>query len=163
MDYKIYIQTKSNKYEKAVVHEEKTLVKNNVKNQLKREIVFNIRADIQDDIYHLFYINDELNEEEHSIACIPDYNSSVMMNKLFRIIKENDNLDALEESDDEEEFENDNIDKFVHLDKSYKMICQFNHKFKKWNPIKIADENSEIIKKYEIKNIYKIYEQNKKK
>jgi hypothetical protein len=163
MDYKIYIQTKSNKYEKAVVHEEKTLVKNNVKNQLKREIVFNIRADIQDDIYHLFYINDELNEEEHSIACIPDYNTSVMMNKLFRIIKENDNLDALEESDDEEEFENDNIDKFVHLDKSYKMICQFNHKFKKWNPIKIADENSEIIKKYEIKNIYKIYEQNKKK
>ena len=31
-------------------------------------------------------------------------------------------------------YENDNIDKFVYLDKSYKMICQFNHKFKKWNP-----------------------------
>ena len=113
--------------------------------------------------YHLFYINDELNEEKHSIACIPDYNSSVMMNKLFRIIKENDNLDALEESDDEEEFENDNIDKFVYLDKSYKMICQFNHKFKKWNPIKIADIDSKIITYQELKNIYRTYEQNKKR
>ena len=28
------------------------------------------------------------------------------MNNLFRFIKENNNLDALEESDDEEEFEN---------------------------------------------------------
>ena len=68
-----------------------------------------------------------------------------MMNKLFRIIKENDNLDALEESDDEEEFENENIDKFVRLDKSYKMVCRFNHKFKKWVPIKVADDKSNVI------------------
>jgi hypothetical protein len=61
------------------------------------------------------------------------------MNKLFRIIKENNDLDALEESDDEEEFENPNIDKFVNLEKSYKMICNLNKKFKKWVPIKIND------------------------
>jgi hypothetical protein len=60
------------------------------------------------------------------------------MNKLFRNIKENDNLDALEESDDEEEFENELTNKFVYLDKSYKMICQYNNKFKKWLPIKIS-------------------------
>ena len=35
------------------------------------------------------------------------------MNTLFRNIKENQNLDALEESDDEEEFENISLDKFV--------------------------------------------------
>ena len=40
------------------------------------------------------------------------------MNKIFRNIKENDKLDALEESDDEDEFENDKSDKFVYLDKS---------------------------------------------
>ena len=62
-----------------------------------------------------------------------------MMNKLFRIIKENNDLDALEESDDEEEFENSNIDKFVNLEKSYKMVCIFNNKFKKWVPIKITE------------------------
>jgi hypothetical protein len=60
------------------------------------------------------------------------------MNKLFRNIKENDNLDALEESDDEEEFEDEKEDKFVHLDKEYKMICEYNYKFKKWVPIMIA-------------------------
>ena len=53
------------------------------------------------------------------------------MNKLFRKIKENDNLDALEESDDEEEFENEKVDRFVYLDKSYHMVCQYNYKFKK--------------------------------
>ena len=41
------------------------------------------------------------------------------MNKLFRDIKENANLDLLEESDNEEEFENVNIDRFVHLNKEY--------------------------------------------
>ena len=68
------------------------------------------------------------------------------MNKLFRTIKENDRLDALEESDDEEEFENENEDKFVYLDKTYNMVCLYNYKFKKWYPIKIANIKSEITK-----------------
>ena len=127
------------------------------------EVVFLIKPDIQNDIYNLYCLDQNSKEEQHSIANIPDYNTSVMMNKLFRIVKENTNLDALEESDDEDEFENEEITKFVHLDKSYKMICQFNHKFKKWTPVKLANENSEIIKDFEIKNIYKIYDENKKK
>ena len=127
------------------------------------EVVFLVKPDIQNDIYYLYCLGQNLKEEQHSIAHVPDYNTSVMMNKLFRIIKENNNLDALEESDDEEEFENEDISKFVHLDKSHKMICQFNHKFKKWTPIKLANEKSEIIKDFEIKNIYKIYDENKKK
>ena len=94
-----------------------------------------IKPDIQNDIYHLY----NLDNEYDSIACIPDYKTSVMMNKLFRNIKENYDLDALEESDDEDEFENPNIDKFVNLEKSYKMICNLNTKFKKWVPIKIND------------------------
>ena len=114
--------------------------------QTKRETVFLVRPDIQNDIYYLFCLNSQLQEEQYSIAHIPDYNTSVMMNNLFRIIKENKNLDALEESDDEEEFEKENIDKFVHLNKSYKMSCQFNYKFKKWTPIKLANQESEIVK-----------------
>jgi len=114
--------------------------------QTKRETVFLVRPDIQNDIYYLFCLNDQLKEHQYSIAHIPDYNTSVMMNNLFRIIKENKNLDALEESDDEEEFEKENIDKFVHLNKSYKMSCQFNYKFKKWTPIKLANQESEIVK-----------------
>ena len=105
----------------------------------KREATFIVRADIQADIYNLFYLDSKTGKEEfEGLAHIPDYKTSVMMNSLFRIIKENVNLDALEESDDEEEFEDENEDKFVHLDKEYKIICEYNYKFKKWVPIKIA-------------------------
>ena len=144
---------KFNTKEKQIITiKEKVYDKNSSKINVKREIVFLIRPDIQDDIYYLYCLNDELKEEQSGIAHIKDYNASVMMNKLFRIIKENNNLDALEESDDEDEFENDNIDKFVHLNKSYKMICQFNHKFKKWYPIKLANENADIIQLNELKD-----------
>jgi hypothetical protein len=159
-----YVEPRVQLQEKSV---EKIFVKQPVKSKAFGkpfgEVVFLIKPDIQNDIYYLYCLDQNLKEEQHSIAHVPDYNTSVMLNKLFRIIKENNNLDALEESDDEEEFENEDVSKFVHLDKSYKMICQFNHKFKKWTPIKLANEKSEIIRNVEIKNIYKIYEQNKKK
>ena len=59
------------------------------------------------------------------------------MNGIFRDIKENINLDALEESDDEEEFENVEHDKYVDLDKVVHMECQYNHTFQKWVPHKM--------------------------
>jgi len=117
--------------------------KNYVKNNTKREVIFKIKPDIQNDIYYLYGLNNN-KEEYFDIALIPDFTTSVMMNKLFRKIKENKNLDALEESDDEEEFENEKEDRFVYLDKTYNMVCLYNHKFKKWYPVKIADSKSEI-------------------
>jgi len=95
---------------------------------------FTVKPDLQNDIYHLY----EEDDKYHSVALIPDYKTSVMMNKLFRNIKENTNLDALEESDDEDEFEDERDDRFVFLDKSYKMVCAYNHKFKKWVPVRLV-------------------------
>jgi hypothetical protein len=118
------------------IKQEFNILNKNDKDKEKRFTkIFIVKPDIQNDIYHLYTLDNVYD----SIACIPDYKTSVMMNKLFRIIKENNDLDALEESDDEEEFENPNIDKFVNLEKSYKMICNLNKKFKKWVPIKIND------------------------
>ena len=131
----------------------KNVVKNIHIHITKREIIFNVKPDIQNDIYHL-YCYDNSCELFYDIAYIPDYNKSVFMNKLFRKIKENDNLDALEESDDEDEFEDDRADKFVYLDKSYKMYCVYNNKFKKWVPNKIADESSKLVNKRELNEIY---------
>jgi hypothetical protein len=62
------------------------------------------------------------------------------MNSLFRTIKENTNLDLLEESDDEEEFENNSDSKFVDLNKSYIMKCVFLKRFRKWQPIEVIKE-----------------------
>jgi hypothetical protein len=70
-------------------------------------------------------------------AMIPTYKSSVFLNGLFRTIKENTNLDLLEESDDEEEFENTHLDKFVNLDKTILMECVFLKRFQKWQPMKV--------------------------
>ena len=117
---------------------------------LKREIVFKIKPDIQNDIYHLHYYDNNNTDNIFDVAYIPDYKTSVMMNKLFRNIKENANLDALEESDDEDEFEDDRPDKFVFLDKVYNMVCVWNSKFKKWAPIRLAQKGDKIITKREL-------------
>ena len=69
------------------------------------------------------------------------------MNKLFRNIKENKNLDLLEESDDDEEFENINKDKFVDLEKSCIIECEYNIKFKKWMPRKLSNNKYFIDRK----------------
>jgi hypothetical protein len=112
---------------------------NNNTNYNKKYKIFIVSADIQNDIYNLVDPNDLSNYDyaisNKLIASIPDYKTSVFMNALFRNIKENRSLDALEESDDEDEFENTNIDKFVDLTKKIKMKCVFNYKFKKWTPI----------------------------
>jgi len=101
--------------------------------------VFLIKPTITNDIYDLFYKNGE-KLENYKVACIPDYKTSVMMNSLFRTIKENFNLDLLEESDDEEEFENISLDKFVDLKKEIKMKCVFIKKYDSWKPIKISSD-----------------------
>jgi len=115
----------------------------NINNNNKKYKIFIVSADIQNDIYNLvdpdhddssnYTISNKL------VASIPDYKTSVFMNTLFRNIKENRSLDALEESDDEDEFENTNIDKFVDLTKKIKMKCIFNYKFKKWTPIECVN------------------------
>lgn len=109
----------------------------------RKDVIFMVKPDLQNDIYHL-YAFDEITQKEflYDTAYISDYKTSVMMNGLFRNIKENVNLDALEESDDEEEFENDKIDKFVDLKKSLYMTCLYNHKFKKWMPTRLHTTNT---------------------
>ena len=160
MDYHKYKNISNNYTNNTAIHtpiihenslNQKILKENTIKENLSKEnknkeFVFLVRPDVQVDIYYLFCLNEknelEKEKEHHRIAHIPDFKTSVMMNKLFRLIKENDNLDALEESDDEEEFQNAKEDKFVHLDVSHKMICRYNHKFKKWYPVKLCLQNN---------------------
>lgn len=118
----------------------------NYGNDNKREKVFKVKPDIQNDIYHLYTYDDNF----EGIVYISNYECSVMMNKLFRNIKENGNLDALEESDDEEEFQDDRLDKFVYLDRTYNMMCKYNYKFKKWEPIRVAHKSEKVVNKKDL-------------
>lgn len=122
-----------------LLHKNKPFLNEIVKIDKKIYKYLLVKPTIINDIYDLYVLNDK-KYERFSIAYIPDYKSSVMMNTLFRDIKENRNLDALEESDDEEEFENISMDKFVNLDKKYVMKCLYNSKFKLWQPIEVVNE-----------------------
>jgi len=112
----------------------------NFKNNIEKKIFANffVKPNIQDDIYELFYY-DNNNLTFLDYALIPTFKNSVFMNSIFRNIKENKNLDALEESDDEDEFENINADKYVHLNKNYTIKCIYSKKYDKWIPINITD------------------------
>ena len=101
-------------------------------------IVFEVRPDIQNDIYHLYCRESSSSSTKliyYDIALIPDMHTSVKLNKLFRNIKENENMDFMEESDSEEDFEDNREDKYVYLERKIKMHCKFNSKFKKWVPV----------------------------
>ena len=123
---------------------------------VSREIVFQIKPDIQNDIYHLFTYSADNNGGDdgyYGVAYVPDYKSSVMLNKLFRNIKENASLDALEESDAEDEFEDVREDKFVYLDRVYNMVCEYNYKFKKWTPLRVAQKNERVVTRDDLKRM----------
>lgn len=123
----------------------------NIIQKEKQSAIFKVMADINPDIYYLFTSNDGTSDY-YDIAFVPDYKTSVMMNKLFRNIKENDNLDAIEESDDEADFEDTREDKYVYLDRSVNIKCHYNYKFKRWVPISLASENDKINSLTQIQN-----------
>jgi hypothetical protein len=110
------------------------------KPQYKAPAVFVIRAGIKYDIYHLYCYGKSGQTIYYGIAYIPNYKTSVFMNSIFRKIRENVNIDAIEESDDEDEFENTREDKWVNLEKEVAMECIFHSKFKKWVPKRVIEQ-----------------------
>lgn len=105
--------------------------------------VFKIKAKPDADMYDSFFYNKGM-WEPHKPIYVGSYRASVMMNSIFRNIKENQCLDSLEESDDEDEFENCDIGKYTDLTKTVFMKCRFNPKFKKWEPIEMVSDKKTI-------------------
>jgi len=115
------------------------------KPQYKFPTVFQVIADIQFDIYYLFAFGKNKTPVYCNIAHIPNYDTSVFMNGIFRNIRENKNLDYIEESDDEDDFQNSNIDKYVDTNKIALIECTFSHKFKKWIPVKVVGKHMKVV------------------
>jgi hypothetical protein len=119
---------------------------------------FIVRPNIQNDIYELFVLSPSsrgggggrCESIFHNFAHISGYKTSVMMNRLFRNITENERLDSMEESEDEAEFENTEPDKYVTLTKEYNMVCRFNKRFCRWVPIEVVTR-CDIITEQQVK------------
>jgi hypothetical protein len=116
------------------------------KPQYKFPAIFQVSADLQYDIYHLHIYSSKNKTLYYDMAHIPNYKTSVFMNGLFRKIRENKNVDLTEESDDEEDFQDCLIDKYVDLSKKILIECVFNKKFKRWTPVRIVnDRHAKIV------------------
>lgn len=135
------------------------------------QATFIVRPNIQNDIYELFVLPSSSSSSRggrceplfHNFAHISGFKTSVMMNRLFRNITENECLDSMEESEDEAEFENTEPDKYVTLTKEYIMVCRFNKRFCRWVPIEVVTRGDIIteqqVKQHEIR--YLNYRRNK--
>ena len=143
--------TYKKKQEQAVIYEPDVILfprtdLNYTTQSTLRTAVFRVTADIQNDVYHLFAYDGRTREYTYvNIAYIGSRTLSVYMNKLFRNIRENDNVDYGEESEDEDTFQNVNPDKYVDLKKEYKMNCVFHNKFKKWVPVSVVDSGAHCV------------------
>lgn len=115
------------------------------KPQYRQNAVFRVSADLQFDIYHLYAYGKNKSYEVYDTAYIPNYGVSVFMNGLFRNIKENANLDWIEQSDDEAEFQDIREDRFVDLEKTLNMECVFSPKFKRWIPMRTVQGHCRIV------------------
>tara|TARA_Y100000389_G_scaffold205015_1_gene261995 strand:+ start:2582 stop:3541 length:960 start_codon:yes stop_codon:yes gene_type:complete len=133
-------------------------IKNNYTNSYlikeNKDLIFKVKPSIKDDTYELYCHDSNNNELFFDYALIQDYKTSILMNKLFRNIKENDNLDLLIESDDEDEFENVDEDKYVDMKKELNMRCKYNSTFNKWKPVYVVESNN-LAKLNNIKNTKK--------
>jgi hypothetical protein len=126
------------------------------KQQYKLPTVFVIKADISFDIYRLYAYGASKELIYYGIAYISNYKTSVFMNNIFRKIKENINIDFIEESDDEDDFENVEFDKYVDLKKSALIECKWVPKFKKWLPVKEVDGSRKIVHISQLVSDYQI-------
>jgi len=131
----------------------KLIIENFSKPQFKIPTVFLVSADIQFDVYHLFVYGKGYQSIYYNIAYIPNYKTSVFMNRIFRKIRENENLDYIEESEDEEDFENTAEDKYVDLQKTVMMECVFSPKHKKWIPRKVV-HGQKVVHVSQVTNFY---------
>ena len=124
--YQIYAIQNRHLYSDGPFYNEKIIINKKI------YATFLIKPTIMTDIYKLYLCNnvdnhnidDDENYIEYKYAYIPDIKTSVMMNSIFRNIRENSNLDYIEESEDEEEFEDISLDKYVDLKKNVKCyVC----------------------------------------
>lgn len=115
------------------------------KPQFNYPTAFQVRADLQFDVYHLYAYGQSGEPVYYGLAGIPNYKTSVFMNSLFRKIRENLNIDFIEESDDEEDFQNGAEDKYVDLEKKLVMECTFHKRFKKWIPLRVVDARTRLV------------------
>ena len=138
-----YSGLSASNYKKYIID---TNIRFNYNNAIyKKNVVFWVKADIAYDVYYLGALNPAKQIVYCQYALVLNYKCSVMLNKIFRNIRENECLDRIEDSDEEEDFEDIREDKYVDLNKEILMECYFHPKFKKWVPVQEVQQTNDNI------------------
>jgi len=120
----------------GVVYRERRDMKKEInKPQYGMETVFAMMADPTYDLYRLYVVGAGGLLEFYDYACIIDRATSKWLNSEFRLIRENANIDAIEESDDEADFNDVRDNKYTNLEKQMVVRCRYIKRLKKWIPV----------------------------
>jgi hypothetical protein len=109
-------------------------------------VVLDVKAELPPDSYSLYGLREGIEGKRYvGRAQIPSYQCSKMMNTLFRNMRENADIDLIEESEDEDDFQDIREDKFVNTDKVIRMVFDYCPKTRKYIPIGIADSTASTL------------------
>ena len=117
----------------------------------KETLTFMIKSNVNADNYMLYYKNNNNEFIYYDTALINSIKISIFMNNIFRNINVNNNIDLIEESDDEDYFENISLNKNLKPNLEINMICYYNSKFNCWSPVNIS--KNDVCKLSDIKKI----------
>jgi hypothetical protein len=81
----------------------------------------------------------------YNTAGVQTLKTSQFLNSLFRSVRENDNLDLAEESEDEETFQDVSDTKYLSNAKEFELECVFDTKIAQWVPIHKASPGARIV------------------
>jgi hypothetical protein len=108
----------------------------------EQTFVFSVKPNQEPDSYSLFGFDKNIGRKRFAgKAIVCSYDQSKKLNSLFRIIRENDDIDLIEESEDEDTFEDISEQKFIKPNVHLKMFCKYNSKFRKWELLSVAPTN----------------------
>jgi hypothetical protein len=87
-----------------------------------------VRCESPHDTYSFY---DERTKTRKTL-CVPTFQNSVMLNAIFRTYKENSNLDTMEESDSDDDFEDMSDDKYSRVGEERSISCMYNTDLSGW-------------------------------
>jgi hypothetical protein len=108
------------------------IMKQSIEQQVR--CVMLVKPEVEEDVYSLW------SDRQVGHALVPDYKTSIMLNSIFRNVKENGDLDLLEESDNEDEFENTDTDRFLRVKEGMTMLMQYMPRFNGWRPCELVSK-----------------------
>jgi hypothetical protein len=129
--------------EASLRQSEAKFVPNWRKPQYHQETRFWIMADPAYDLYKLYARGVDGSPVFVDYACVIDRATSHWLNGLFRNMIENRRIDAIEESDDEEDFQIVRENKYTDLEKKFVVRCRFQNRLKKWLPV-VGSERKQL-------------------